>query len=48
MKIFTADWKQFANWKQLMILFILTIAFLFTGNAIAQTDININQYFGQN
>ena len=36
MKIFTT------NWKQLMILFILTIAFLFTGNAIAQTDININ------
>lgn len=36
MKTFTA------NWKQLMILFILTIAFLFTGKAIAQTDININ------
>ena len=36
MKIFTM------NWKPLMILFILTIALLFTGNAIAQTDININ------
>lgn len=30
------------NWKQLMILFISTIVFLFSGNAIAQTDLNIN------
>ncbi|MBW4452919.1 MAG: hypothetical protein KME55_09580 [Nostoc indistinguendum CM1-VF10] len=30
------------RWKQLMILFISTIVFLFTGNAIAQTDLNIN------
>jgi hypothetical protein len=30
------------SWKQLMILFISTIVFLFTGNAIAQTDLNIN------
>jgi len=36
MKIFTV------NWTQLITLFTLTIAFLFTGNAIAQTDININ------
>jgi hypothetical protein len=36
MKIFTV------NWKPLMIMFILTIALLFTGKAIAQTDININ------
>jgi hypothetical protein len=36
MKIFTV------NWKPLMIMFTLTIALLFTGKAIAQTDININ------
>lgn len=30
------------NWKQLTIAFISTIVFLFAGNAIAQTDININ------
>jgi hypothetical protein len=36
MKIFTI------NWKPLITLFILTIALLLTGNAIAQTDININ------
>ena len=36
MKIFTI------NWKPLIILFIVTIALLFTGNAIAQTDINVN------
>jgi hypothetical protein len=30
------------NWKQSILTFCLTIAFLFAGNAIAQTDININ------
>ncbi|MEH1793024.1 hypothetical protein [Nostoc sp.] len=30
------------NWKQLTIVFICTIVFLFAGNAIAQTDLNIN------
>ncbi|MBW4426362.1 MAG: polymer-forming cytoskeletal protein [Nostoc desertorum CM1-VF14] len=30
------------SWKQLTILFISTIVFLFSGNAIAQTDLNIN------
>jgi hypothetical protein len=30
------------RWKQLTIMFISTIVFLFTGNAIAQTDLNIN------
>lgn len=30
------------NWKQSTIVFLMTIAFLFAGKAIAQTDININ------
>ncbi len=30
------------NWKLLMMTFIATIVFLFAGNAIAQTDLNIN------
>ncbi len=30
------------NWKQLTIVFISTIVFLFAGSAIAQTDLNIN------
>jgi hypothetical protein len=30
------------NWKQSILTFFVTIAFLFAGNAIAQTDININ------
>lgn len=30
------------NWKQSILTFILTIALLFAGKAIAQTDININ------
>lgn len=30
------------NWKQLTIVFISTMVFLFAGNAIAQTDLNIN------
>ncbi len=30
------------NWKQLIVIFLITIAFLFAGNAIAQTDVNIN------
>jgi len=30
------------NWKQLMLIFISTIVLLFAGNALAQTDININ------
>lgn len=30
------------NWKTLAIAFISTIVFLFAGNAIAQTDLNIN------
>lgn len=36
MKTFTV------NWKQLAIVFLMTIAFIFAGKAIAQTDININ------
>ncbi|MEH1980452.1 MAG: hypothetical protein V7L27_14480 [Nostoc sp.] len=34
------------NWKQLTIVFISTIVFLFAGNAIAQTDLNINKLRG--
>jgi hypothetical protein len=30
------------NWKQSILTFFITIAFLFAGKAIAQTDININ------
>ncbi len=30
------------NWKTLTIAFIATIVVLFAGNAIAQTDLNIN------
>ena len=36
MKTFTV------NWKQLAIVFLMTIAFIFAGRAIAQTDINVN------
>ena len=36
MKTFTV------NWKQLAIVFLMTIAFVFAGKAIAQTDINVN------
>ncbi len=30
------------NWKQLVVMFFMTIAFIFAGKAIAQTDINVN------
>ena len=35
------NWKTM-NWKKLTIAFISTIVLLFAGNAIAQTDLNIN------
>ena len=30
------------KWKQLILAFIATICLIFAGNALAQTDININ------